>query len=139
MIQLGNAVEVEILAALLAGDHSLRLFQNDVDAGMTAAQRKAITNASFTEATFAGYSAVTLTFASWTITGGLPTAAVNTLRTFERSSTGAAQTVRGYWIRRSSDSLLRCWEKFPGPLTFEFLGDRYRFTPRLPAKDGDDG
>lgn len=144
MIETGNAFEVDVLTWLLSasgwagGNTSLRLFTNDVDAGLTLAQKKALTNASFTEATFAGYAAKTLTAASWTITGGLPTAAVYATQTWQRSSTGAAQTVYGYWIRRVSDSRLLHYEKFVGPLTFQFLGDQYGFAPRIPCKDGND-
>jgi hypothetical protein len=144
-IQTGNALEVDVLTWLLSaagwagGNTSLRLYTNDVDAGLTPAQKKALTNAAFTEATFAGYAAKTLTAANWVITGGLPTAAVyNALQSFERSSTGAAQIVRGYWIRRVSDSRILHYDKFPGPLSFEFAGDEYEFFPRVPLKDDDD-
>lgn len=143
-IQLPNAREVDILTnyfsatGIAGGNCSLRLFTNDILAGKTAAQKKAIVNADFTEATFAGYAAITLTAASWVITGGLPTAAVYAQQTFARSTTGAAQTVRGYWVRRVSDSALMLFVQWPGPITFEFIGDTRKITPRLAAKDDDD-
>lgn len=138
--QFPNAVEVDILTWLLsgtgwaAGNTALLLFTNDFEAGKTEAQKDAATNASFTGATFPGSAAVTLTSASWVITGGQPTAAVYPIQTFERSSTGASETVYGYWIRRVSDSRLLTYEQFPGPVVVTNNGQRIRFTPRLPCR-----
>lgn len=139
-----NVTEVDIATWLIGaagwagGNCTLALFTNDPAAGLTAAQKKALTHASFTAATFAGYAAKTLTAATWVVTAGLPTKAEYPAQTFSRSSTGAAQIVRGYWIRRNTDNRLLTFEYFPGPLSFEFIGDEYTFNPRVPVGDRDD-
>jgi hypothetical protein len=139
-----NVTEADIAAWLIsatgwaAGNTTLLLFTNDPEAGLTAAQKKALTNASFTAATFTGYANKTLTAATWVVTAGLPTKAEYPAQTFTRTSTGAAQLVRGYWIRRNTDSRLLGYEYFPGPLSFEFNADTYTFTPRVTILDSDD-
>lgn len=142
--QFGNAVEVDTLswyvsaAGWAGGNMSLRLFKNDVEAAKTPAQLKAITNADMVEATFPGYAALTLVAATWVVTGGLPSAAVYPLQTFERSSTGAGELIYGYWIRRVSDSRILTYEPFPGPVTVANLGQRIKFAPTIPARDRND-
>lgn len=139
-----NVTEVDIATWLIGaagwagGNCTLLLFTNDPAAGLTAAQKKALTNASFTAATFTGYANKTLTAANWVVTGGLPTKAEYPAQTFTRAATGAAQTVRGYWIRRNTDSRLLTYRYFPGPLKFEFNGDEYTFNPAVPVGDKDD-
>jgi hypothetical protein len=133
-----DAIEVEILTALLGVNHDLKLFTNDVTAGLTQPQRDALDNTDFTEATFTGYADVTLSSASWTITSGNPTTASYATQTFARTSTGTAQTVYGYYVLRVSDSELMWFEYFPGPVIVEFNGDQIQITPRLTMTDTQD-
>jgi hypothetical protein len=133
-----DTVRIERLQNMFSVDMSMRLYVADVTAGMTPAQLAAVTNATFSgsEATFAGYAAITLTSANWGYNNGLggPAFALyNALQTFERSSTGASQTVYGYWVRRSSDSVIRYFHKFDGPVVLTSIGHRVRFTPRYEA------
>src|SRR3972149_6191091 len=71
---------------------SLRLYKND------KTPVEADTEADYTQADYAGYAAVTLTGSSWTVTEGAPTIATFAQQSFTRSSTGAAQTVYGYYL-----------------------------------------
>jgi hypothetical protein len=129
-----DTVTTAVLDDFVSVDFSMRLFTDPL-AGLDPAELAELTNADFTEATFPGYAAVTLTSASWTVTAGAgsPSFATYPQQTFERSSSGTAQLVYGYWVRQTSDSVLRWFEAFDGPLSFELIGARYRVTPRYEA------
>lgn len=95
---------------------SLRLFTNDVGIGLTAAQRNALTESDFTEASFTGYSAGSLTSGSWTITPGTPTIASYIDVVFTSTAIpGAPVTIIGYYITRDSDGDAILYEKFEAP------------------------
>lgn len=124
-----------VLDQLLASTHSLRLFRNNVTSGLTAAQIRALTESSFTEANFSGYAAATLSSGSWTVVTGDPTVASYATQTFTRSSTGTAQTIYGYYVTRNSDSKLVWFEYFPSVISIEFINDQIKVTPRITAQD----
>lgn len=123
--------------AALGGGHDLRLFTNDVNAGLSTGQMEGLDETDFTEATFAGYSAKNLAGGSWTVTESDPTFAEYAQQTFTRSSTGTAQLVRGYYVTLTDDGSLQWYEQFDGPISIEFINDAVRVTPRLSLEDGD--
>jgi hypothetical protein len=130
-----DAIRIARLQNMFAVDMSLRLFTDSL-AGLTDADLADLETGDFTEPGFAGYSPITLTSANWGYTAGAgdPAAALyNAAQTFERSTTGASETVYGYLVRRSSDSVLSYFHPFDGPITFTSIGHRFRFTPRYEA------
>lgn len=90
----------------------------------------------FTEADFAGYAALNLiTWAAPSVTShvGRMTAAT---RTFTRSTTGAAQSIYGYYVTDNSDTVL-LWAERDGaaPIVLTNAGDSYTITPALSEQD----
>lgn len=124
-----------ILDILLATNLTLRLYQNDVTAGLTEAQTEALTESDFTEASFVGYSAKALTGGSWVTTQGDPTAGTYAQQTYTRTSTGTAQTIYGYYVTRTSDNKLLWFERFTGPVITSTNGDVIRVTPTFEVDD----
>lgn len=121
--------------ALNLGNYTLKLYQNNPTVGLTAAQKDLLVNANFTEATFTGYAAKTLTGGSWSTSGTDPRQAAYAQQTFTRTSTGATQTIYGYTVHRTSDGLL-CWfEDFAGPISTTTNGDTIRVTPIMTLDD----
>lgn len=121
--------------ALNLGNYTMKLYQNNPSAGLTAAQKDLLVNASFTEATFTGYAAKTLTAGGWATSGTDPRTATYPQQTFTRTSTGAAQLIYGYTVHRVSDGLL-CWfEEFPGPISTSTNGDTIQITPIMTMDD----
>lgn len=133
--RLVSAGEEHWIDLILAVTRSLRLFTNDVESGLTEVQKEALVAADFTEATFAGYAAKTLTGGSWTTTQEDPTIGTYAQQTYTRSSTGTAQVVRGYYILRSSDSTLEGYEYFSGPITVTSINDTIVVTPAITLED----
>lgn len=127
-----DAAEEAFLDLILAVNYTLKLFQNDytpIESSVTA---------SFTEATFTGYSAIALTGGSWTTTQADPTTGVYAQQTFTRSSTGAAQSIYGYYIVTTTGSNLRWAERFDTAVTMELLNDAIKIIPRITLKDEQD-
>jgi microcystin-dependent protein len=120
---------------ILAVNYTLRLYKNDVTAGLTPDQIDALTQAAFTEADFPGYASSAITGGTWTTTQGNPTTGTNTERQFTRSSTGSAQLIRGYYLTRTSDGALQAFEHFDAPISVEFINDRIDVTPRITFED----
>lgn len=130
-----NQAEEILLDLILAGNTQLKLHQNDPTAGLTSTQINALTEANFTEATFVGYSAKTLTGGSWVTTQDNPSTGAYAQQTFTRTSTGAAQLIYGYHIVRSSDSKLLWHERFTGPVSTSTNGDTIKITPTITLED----
>lgn len=87
------------------------------------------TAVTYTEADFTGYSSVTLTGASWTISN--PTASY-AQQTFTSSAGSQNQPVYGYYLVGASDGVLRWAERFTdGPYTIVNDGDQIKVTPRI--------
>ncbi len=133
-----NQAEEHFLDLILAVNYTLRLFKNDVTLGLTATQIDALTESSFTEADFAGYSAAALTGGSWTTTPGNPCTGVYAVQTFTRTSTGTAQTLYGYYLTRTSGGALEWFEEFTVPLVIEFINEFVKITPRITLQDTQD-
>lgn len=83
-----------------------------------------------TEATGSGYSAITLTGSSWTITEGAPTSAAFPQQTFTFS--GAIGPIYGYFIKHGS-TLIGLEAFSAGPYTYTSAGGTLKVTVNLTA------
>jgi hypothetical protein len=133
-----NQAEEHFLDLILGVNYTLRLFKNDAAGSLTQAQLDALTEASFTEADFAGYAGIALTGGSWTTTTGDPCTGTYAAQTFTRSSTGTAQTLYGYYVTRTTGGALEWFEEFTVPLVIEFINEAVTITPRLTLSDTGD-
>lgn len=127
-----NTGEVLALKAFLnhtAGESpKLKLYSSNTTPAETD------TDATYTEATFAGYAAITLTGSSWTVTGGAPTSASYAQQTFTRSSTGATENQYGYFVVQATAGVLMWAERFSdGPYAVTNNGDNVKITPAITA------
>ncbi len=90
------------------------------------------TTATYTEATFTGYAAITLTASSWTVTEGAPSNAAYPQQTFTSSADQAPQSVYGYYFTRVTSGRLAWAERFPsGPYVIANNGDNVKVTPNF--------
>lgn len=133
-----NQAEEHFLDLILAVNYTLRLFKNDVTLGLTQVQIDALTESSFTEADFTGYSAIALTGGSWTTTAGNPCTGTYAQQTFTRSSTGTAQTIYGYYVTRTTGGALEWFEYFSVPIVIEFINEFIKVTPSITLSDTQD-
>lgn len=86
----------------------------------------------YTEATFTGYTAITLTGASWTVTGGAPSSASYAQQTFSSSAGSQNQDIYGYYLTRLGSADLVYAERFSdGPYNIANNGDAIRVTPTI--------
>lgn len=130
--------EGNVLDRYLAGDMTLRLFATDVETGVAEEDLEDLADTDFTESTFTGYAAVTLTGGSWSTVSSDPSRATYAQQTFTCSG-GASQSVYGYYLTDDNDSDSLAWyEQFDGPTTIA-SGDSLRVTPRLTAEDEEAG
>lgn len=141
MIIVPNSAEVALLDGTwsgLADDLDMRLFTNDVTDGLTQSEIQELDETDFTEATFPGYTAAVLAPAGWTINAGDPTVGTHSVQEFERSTTGTAETVRGYYVTDDGTGAIRWWEEFEsGPVIVEFEDDHIAITPTLSLDDAE--
>ena len=89
------------------------------------------TVSSYTEATFTGYASVTLTGASWTISGTNPAAATYAAQAFASSANQTLQTIYGYYITVSGN--LVAAELFASSVPIQYNGDTINVTPTINA------
>lgn len=104
-----------------------RLFTNNVTPAETD------TAASYTEATGGGYAAITMTGASWTVTGGAPSVASYSQQTY--TFTGVLTTnpdIRGYFVTQATSGTLVLAETFT-VFTPAASGDNIKLTPQITA------
>lgn len=136
----GEAIALEYLVNRDAPeDLVLRLFQNDVTNGLTAGQIEALTETDFTEADFTGYSAITLSGASWNAaSGGDPSSIDFAQQSFTSTADQTQQTIFGYYYTRVAGGELVAFEYFASPVTVEFDQDVIRVTPRITGQDTQD-
>lgn len=133
-----DQAEEHFLDLILAVNYTLRLFKNDVTSGLTATQIDALTESSFTEATFAGYASATLTGGSWVTTPGNPCTGTYAEQTFTRTSTGTVQTLFGYYVTRTAGGALEWFEYFSPSFALEFINEFITITPRVTLQDTQD-
>ena len=89
------------------------------------------TAATYTEADFTGYSAVTLTGASWTVTGDTASYAQ---QSFTSSANQTLQNVYGYYLVQATSGTLIWAERFTdAPYAISNNGDIIRVTPTITA------
>ena len=125
-----NEGEEDILDVILATTLVLRLFKNN----FSPANSSVLSD--FTEADFTGYSAITLTGASWVTTQADPSTATYAQQAF--TGTGTAQTVYGYYITRTSSGRVWYYQRFTTPLSIGSVTPAIRITPTLNFKDSVD-
>ena len=88
----------------------------------------------FTEATFAGYTAKTLTNSSWgdaSTSTGTSSSTYGSSQTFTRSSTGSLEAVLGYYIVDLTATALVYYEAFAATANMANNGDSITFTPKI--------
>lgn len=131
--------EVNFLDLIFAENYTLRLFTNQVEAGLTETQLNDLAAADFTEATFTGYAAIGLTGGAWSTVAADPSTATFAVQTFTRSSTGTAQSVWGYYLTMDFDSdEVAFYEQFDGPVVMELINDAIKVIPRMTLRDSVD-
>ena len=124
-----NNGEGDMLTALVAKAAAenlvLRLYQSNTTPAETDVA------ATYTEATFTGYTALTLTPASWVVTEGAPGSAAYPQATFTSSAVqGVAQLIYGYYLTRVTSGRIAWSERFTdGPYSVSNLNDAVRVTP----------
>lgn len=107
-------------------DLVLKLYENNITPG------ESDTELTYTEATFPGYAAKTLTGANWTATQGAPTEIAYALQAFV--ATGAGNSVYGYTLEEATSGKLKHAERFTGaPYAIVNNGDTINVTPKITA------
>jgi hypothetical protein len=125
-----NIGEEDMLKAILnhtaATNPILKLYQSNTTPAETD------TAATYTEATFTGYSSATLTGSSWTVTPGAPTEGSYAQQTFTSSAGSQNQAIYGYFVTRTTSGNLAWAERFTdGPYTIVNNGDAIKITPKI--------
>ena len=89
------------------------------------------TAGTYTEATFSGYAAITLTGASWgTASGSIAYAQ----QTFTHNGGGTSNSIYGYFVvQATSGTLLYAERDGSAPFTLTNLGDNVKLTPTITA------
>ncbi len=120
----GETINLEAMVGKTAGQNLvLRLNSSNTTPG------ESTTQADMTEATFTGYSAITLTAASWSVTAGAPSTASYAQQTFTSSAGSQSQAVYGYYLTQVTSGLLVWAERFTdGPYTIANNGDTIKVT-----------
>lgn len=88
----------------------------------------------FTEATFPGYVAKTLTPAGWgnaATAVGVTSSTYTAAQTFTRSSTGAVEAILGYYIIDATTGVLFYAEAFTATANMTNSGDSITVTPKV--------
>jgi hypothetical protein len=133
LTSLGEQIVLEALANKTAPQSLvLKLFTNDYT------PVRGSTSANLTEASGSGYSAATLTPASWSFTaGGSPPGRLEYPAVTFGFTDALAVPVYGYFLVQTSSGLLVAAERFSdGPYTIALNGDEIVITPVLTAQAG---
>lgn len=124
-----NAGEVKsvghILGKTAIENHTLKLYKNNITPAETDVA------GTYTEATFSGYAAATLTGASWTVTGGAPTEGVYAQQTFTSNADQAPETIYGYFVVGATSGTILYAERFAAPQVVQNNTDAIRVTPKF--------
>jgi hypothetical protein len=90
------------------------------------------TTATYTEATFTGYSNISLASGSWSVVEGAPTRASFAQQTFTSSAGSQNQSIYGYFLKRTTNGRIMLAERFTdGPYTIVNNGDQIKITPQV--------
>lgn len=122
----GESIALQLITNKLPTPENLvlHLFTSNTTPGETD------TTATYTEATGFGYAALTLTGATWTVSGTTQIAYPEQTFTF----TGALGNVYGYYMTRVTSGDLFCAERFTGaPFNIANNGDQIKVTPVITA------
>lgn len=104
----------------------LRLFKSNTTPG------ESDTEATYTEATFTGYSAITLTGASWGAASGGSIAYAQ--QTFTSSANQTTENIYGYYYTQGTSGKAVSAERFAdGPYAITNNGDNIKITPTITA------
>jgi hypothetical protein len=127
---LTDAGESDMLSVIVnktaPSNYVLRLYQSNTTPAETD------THTTYTEATFTGYSSVTLTGASWSIAGTAPTTASYAQQTFTSSAGSQSQNIYGYYVNRTTGNTIGWAERFSdGPYQITNNGDQIKVTPNF--------
>jgi hypothetical protein len=91
------------------------------------------TAATYTEATFTGYSAITLTGASWGAASNGTIAYAQ--QTFTSTADAQNQNIYGYYVTQTTSGVLVYAERFTdGPYNIANNGDNIKVTPNISAE-----
>ena len=122
----GEGIALEALVNKTAPQNLvLRLYKSNTTPGETD------TEATYTEADFTGYSALTLTGGSWTTGTGTVSYAQ---QTFTSSAGSQNQNVYGYYLTQATSGKLVWVERFSdGPYNIVNNGDEIKVTPTISA------
>lgn len=105
----------------------LRLYSNNITPSDTD------TAGTYTEATFAGYAAITLTGASWNAAAA-GSITYSAQQTFTRSSTGTTENIYGYYCTQLASGVLVYSERdASAPFAVTNSGDNIKLTPTITA------
>ena len=107
-------------------DLVLHLFQNNITPAETDV------TATYTDATFSGYTPTALTGASWGVAAvGIIT---NTQRTFTHNGGATSNSIYGYYLTQTtSGSLLLAERDAAAPFLMQNNGDNIKLTPSITA------
>jgi hypothetical protein len=121
----GEQLALEAMVGKTAGQNLvLRLYTNNYT------PVEGTTEASVTEASGNGYSAITLTAANWSFAAGDPSTLSYAEQTF--TFTGALGNVYGYYFTQVTSGKLVWAEKFTnGPYNIQNNGDQIKITPAI--------
>jgi hypothetical protein len=90
------------------------------------------TASTYTECDWTGYSSISLTPASWSVTEGAPTRASYSQQTFTSTAGSQNQSVYGYYMTRTTNGRIALAERFTdGPYVIVNNGDQIRITPQI--------
>ena len=106
---------------------TLKLYQSNTTPAETD------TAASYTEATFSGYSAATLTGASWGAAAS-GTITYGSQQTFTHNGGATSNSIYGYYVvQATSGTLLYAERDASAPFTLANNGDNVKITPTISA------
>lgn len=133
MVNQGEGLALEMIVNKTAAENLvLKLFKND----WTPAEGDDETDA--TEADFTGYSAKTLTGASWTVTPGAPSIATYAQQEFASTANQTAQTIYGWYLIQTTSGKLMWAERFSASGEVSLNGHKIRVTPRITGAGAED-
>lgn len=125
--------EAYLLSAFVAKQPAtvpiLKLYTNNITPSETDI------NTTYTEATFTGYSAISMSAGgSWTVSGTSPTMISYAQQTFTSSANQTTQQIYGYYVLATTSNTLLWAEKFSdGPYPITNNGDQIKITPQITA------
>lgn len=124
----GENIALEAVVNKTAGQNLvLKLYSNNITPSDTDVA------GTYTEATFAGYSAITLAGASWNAAAG-GSITYSAQQTFTRSSTGAPENIYGYYcVQAVSGTLVYSERDAAAPFAVTNLNDAVKITPSISA------